>query len=897
MLTKFARSVTPRKAGVVVLLAATAGAVAATLSTGGSQPAAPTHSLSAPAGTRSASGGKASTSGQAVGSGPIVSQALHHDTSAPLRTITPTKFPDKGPQLTPDADGKRQAPPSGDQADPVVQSQLGTGQMPSTSVNFDGVSVGQGGQWAPPDPNGAAGPNNYFEIVNDGFAIYTKTGAVALSARPTNTIFSGFGGHCQTSNNGDGTVTYDQLAGRWVVQQFQITSLPYSDCVAVSTTSDPTGSWNRYEFATNNVDFNDYPKLGVWTDAYYVTYNIFANGNNYSGPEVCAFDKAKMIAGLAATQQCFKPSPVFFGLLPASIDGSTPPAPGSPELVMAENTNSLALWRFHVDWAVPANSTLTGPTQFAVASYTEACNGGGTCIPQPGTGNLLDSLGDRLMYRLAYRNFGDHESLVVAASVKAGISVGMRWYEIRGPFSTPTVYQQSTYSPDTTFRWMGSVAMDHVGDMALGFAVSSASVLPGARYTGRLFDDPLSTMGQGESTLVNGAGFQTTGLTRWGDYTSMSVDPVDDCTFWYLGEYLPSNGQWNWKTRIGAFKFPSCTGGGGNPPPVVSSFLPTSGPVGTNVAVTGTGFTGATAVKFNGTAATTFTVDSDTSIHATVPLSATTGPISVTTGNGTGASATNYTVTTGGGNPPTVTSFTPTSGPVGTNVQITGTNFTGATGVTFNNTAALSFTVDDDTSIHATVPVGATTGPIAVANADGTGTSSTNFTVTTNGAGPVITSFSPTSGPVGTKVTVNGSGFTGTTAVAFNGLTSNNWTLVSDAQLTVYVPAGATTGPISITTGNGSGQSSTNFTVTIPPPRVTGFTPTSGRHGQSISILGSNFTGATTVKLGTTATTFTIVSDTKITAVVPTVRIGQYKWTVTNSAGSGTSTSYFRVTG
>src|SRR5262249_29382157 len=404
--------------------------------------------------------------------------------------------------------------------------------------------------------------------------------------------------------------------------QFQISSLPYSDCIAVSTTSDPTGSWNRYVFQYNNTDFVDYPKLGIWSDGYYITYNIFANGQNYTGPEVCAFDKSKMILGQAATQQCFKRSTSYFSLLPADIDGPSLPPSGSPELFLSYGTNSLQLWKFHVDWTTPANSTFsTTPTQFSVAAFNAAC-GGGTCIPQPATTQLLDSLADRLMYRLAYRNFGDHESLVVTHSVSANGASGMRWYELRGPWTTPTVFQSGTYAPDSTYRWMGSIAQDHVGDMALGFAVSSGSVRPGARYTGRLVGDALGTMGQGEGTLVNGTGSQNGGLSRWGDYTSMSVDPVNDCTFWYLGEYLTSDGNWNWHTRVASFKFPSCSGQGG-PPPVVSSFIPTSGPVGTNVSITGSNFTGATSVAFNGTNATTFTVNSDTSVNATVPNGAT----------------------------------------------------------------------------------------------------------------------------------------------------------------------------------------------------------------------------------------------------------------------------------
>ena len=814
MLTKFARSVTPRAAGVVVLLAA--GIAAALVATGGSESTSPaSHQRLAAAGTSSASSSSSSSSNAAVGSGPIVSRAVRHDTSAPLRTLKPTAFPPTGPRLAPDADGKRTRPPSTNQADPVVQKQFGAGQMPSTSVNFEGVAVGQGGSWAPPDPNGAVGTSNYFEIVNDGFAIYNKSGTKVYGPAPTNTIFSGFGGHCQTNNDGDGTVVFDHFAQRWVVQQFSISSVPYSTCIAVSTTSDPTGSWNRYEFVYNNTDFIDYPKLGVWSDGYYISYNVFANGQFYSGPEVCALDKSAMINGLSATQQCFKKSTSYFSLLPADIDGPTLPPAGSPELLLSYGTNNLQLWKFHVDWGTPGNSNLTGPTQLSVASFNEAC-GGGTCVPQPVTTQKLDSLGDRLMYRLAYRNFGDHESLVVTHSVNAGTVTGMRWYELRGPWNTPTVFQSGTYAPDSTWRWMGSIAQDRVGDMALGFAVSSSTVRPGVRYTGRLVGDALGTMGQGESTLVSGSGSQTIGLSRWGDYTSMSVDPTDDCTFWYLGEYLTSDGTWNWQTRIGAFKFPSCTGGGG-PPPVVTSFNPTSGPVGTSVQINGTGFTGATSVAFNTTNAITFNVDSDTSIHANVPNGATDGLISVTTPNGTGQSSTSFDVTGGGGgNPPTVTSFFPTSGPVGTNVSITGTNFTGATSVQFNGLAATNFVINSDTSINANVP------------------------------------------------------------------------------------GGATTGPISVTTPNGTGTSSSNFTVTSIPqkPTISGFTPTSGKRGSSVTINGTNFTGATSVKLGFYAASYTVNSSTKITAVVPSAaRPGyQYKWSVTTPGGTATSFSYFRVT-
>jgi hypothetical protein len=248
--------------------------------------------------------------------------------------------------------------------------------------------------------------------------------------------------------------------------------------------------------------------------------------------------------------------------LPADLDGSTAPPAGSPNFMMNFGSNSLNLWKFHVDWSNSANTTLTGPTNIPVASFAAAC-GGGTCIPQYGTRQKLDSLADRLMFRLAYRNFGTYQSLVVSHSVKVGTSrknpyTGIRWYEIRNPSGTPVVYQQSTFSPDTNYRWMGSVAMDKLGDMALGYSVSSGSIHPAIRYTGRLVSDAPSTM-QAENSIIEGLGSQSGNkLSRWGDYSAMTVDPTDDCTFWYTTEYLQNTGSFNWNTRIASFKFPSC---------------------------------------------------------------------------------------------------------------------------------------------------------------------------------------------------------------------------------------------------------------------------------------------------------------------------------------------------
>jgi hypothetical protein len=479
----------------------------------------------------------------------------HHDKSPPLRTIPNSHTPGK-------AHPARPVPGGPSQHSGTVTKNTGGGPArfaPTASANFDGI--GANGS-APPDNDVAAGPSQVVELVNSELAVYSKTGSVLLSPRATNTLWSGFGGGCQTNNDGDGTVLFDRISQRWVIQQFSVSTTPSLDCVAVSTSSDATGTYNRYSFQLSN--FPDYPKMGVWPDAYYASYNQF-QGNTFVGAEMCAFDRAAMVAGTASSKQCFTPSSAQTSVLPATLDGTTQPPSGEPEWfvgISPTQANSLAYWQFHVDWTTPANSTLTGPTNLAVNAFSEAC-GGGTCIPQTGTKQKLDSLGDRLMFRLAYRNFGDHEALVVSHAVTAGTSVGMRWYELRPSGSSLSVFQQGTYAPNSTFRWMGSVAMDQSGDMALGYSTSSSSLHPGVAFTGRLASDTAGTMPQGETTYFTGAGSQTGGLSRWGDYSEMSVDPSDDCTFWYVNEYLPANGSFNWHTRIGSFSFPSCGGSSG----------------------------------------------------------------------------------------------------------------------------------------------------------------------------------------------------------------------------------------------------------------------------------------------------------------------------------------------
>ncbi len=510
-----------------------------------------------------------SSAAPAAGAGrPEVSAAAHHDVSPPLRGM-----PSKGRSTILHERPTRRLPiaPATGAPDTAVQTSASTATATTSGLNFGGVGNGDYGfvpNAAPPDTTGAVGATQYVQWANESFAVFDKsTGAIAAGfPKAGNTLWTGFGGGCEANNDGDPIAQYDKAAGRWVLTQFSVTNpatYGYLQCVAVSTTSDATGTYNRYAFSYGSTQFNDYPKLGVWPDGYYITYNIFTNGQTFAGSKVCSLDRAKMLAGAAASQICFQTSTAYGGLLPSDLDGSTAPPVGAPNYVLNFGSNSLNLWKFHADFATPANSTFTGPAAIPVAAFTAACSGGGTCIPQAGTSQRLDSLADRLMYRLAYRHFADgHEALVVNHTVKVSGTKraevdGIRWYELRNLSQTPAVFQQGTYAPDATSRWMGSIAMDKVGDIAVGYSASSSSISPAIRYTGRAPIDSLGTL-QGENAIQSGGGSQLPNLSRWGDYSAMTVDPVDDCTFWYTTEYLKASGTFNWSTRIASFKFPGC---------------------------------------------------------------------------------------------------------------------------------------------------------------------------------------------------------------------------------------------------------------------------------------------------------------------------------------------------
>jgi hypothetical protein len=455
--------------------------------------------------------------------------------------------------------------------DPLADKSVGSpSALAEIKASTNGVPVDPNARVAPPDTTGDVGPNHYVQWVNLRYAVYTLTrnasneitgfNLVPGFPKNGNVVWQGFGGRCQTDNDGDPIVQYDQLADRWILTQFAVSGTPYTQCVAVSTSSDPTGTYFRYAFSYSR-SFNDYPKMGVWPDAYYISYNMFRNGASFTGNTVCAFERARMLAGLSARQACVNTTGGH-SLEPADLEGTTLPPAGSPNLLMSLTSTAVQFWRFSVNWAA-GTGTLTGPTNVAgVAAFSRAC-GGGACVVQPGTSTRLDTLADRLMYRLSYRNFGTHEALVINHSVTSGTGSGIRWYELRNAAgqtfgsAAPVLHQQGTFAPTNDFRWMGSAAMDKTGGIAIGYNISSSTIVPSIRYAYRGPADPLGTMGNETSALV-GAGIQTGSLTRWGDYSTISVDPVDGCTMVFTTQFQPANGSFNWSTYIHSFKLSTC---------------------------------------------------------------------------------------------------------------------------------------------------------------------------------------------------------------------------------------------------------------------------------------------------------------------------------------------------
>jgi hypothetical protein len=439
-------------------------------------------------------------------------------------------------------------------SDPNVQTNLGETYTDTTIQNFDGTGASG---LIPPDPAGDVGPNNYMQIVNCRYAVYNKSGVKLLGPYNTSQIWNGMP---HNSNDGDGIVLYDEQADRWLISQFSVPgSGPYYENVGISQTNDPTGSWYRYQY--NFTDFPDYPKFGVWPDAYYICVNRFI-GNNFVGPGAGAFDRTKMLAGDTAASMIYFPisnGSLYHGL-PADCDGTFPPD-GTPGYFAWSSTSKMKFYEFHADWTTPTNSTFAQTLQLDIIPFSYFSYGAG--ISQPGTGVKLDPLSYMctLMNRLQFRSFSDHWSMVTNATINTGSNVaGIRWYEFRKTGTTPWfIHQQATYAPgDGNSRWCGSMAMDTAGNMGLAFSISSSTMYPSIHYTGRMSSDSLNQFTITESGIFNGGGSQTfTGSTpsRWGDYSALDVDPSNPSTFWYTNEYYSTTSQASWKTRIASFSF------------------------------------------------------------------------------------------------------------------------------------------------------------------------------------------------------------------------------------------------------------------------------------------------------------------------------------------------------
>ncbi|MEP6691418.1 MAG: hypothetical protein ABJD07_09690 [Gemmatimonadaceae bacterium] len=486
----------------------------------------------------------------------------------------------------------------------------------------------------PSDNTLAVGRDHIVQIVNSRMAIFTKkgrqfdtTGRVLYGPVPTSNVFKGFGGPCEARNNGDAVVRYDQLADRWLIvmpifsriaehpldsvlprgggparrsaagspgqpgpearlyepppqppdsaRPPRDTTRPrrpppeqhgsYAMCYALSVGADPFGAYYRYEFVRPL--FPDYPRPAVWPDGYYVPSST---GDDVIQKHACVVDRARMLRGQDATEQCVVVDGVNF-LNNADLDGTQLPPRGAPNILVAAGGTQLQkvmeddgiyVWSFHVDWRDSSKTRVEGPVKVAVAPYHYLCDGQLTsCVPQPGTERRLDAQGDKLMARLVYRRIGDRESLVAVHSVNTSAGGGgVRWYELRvGPGRSVRLYQQGTYAPDGFFRWMGSAAIDAKGNIGIGYSFGGSPNFAGQRFAGRLAGDPKGVLSLRETVLADGEAAQTNTL-RWEDYAQTAVDPSDDCTIWYVGDYLHI-GATSYSSRIGGFRMPGCRKG------------------------------------------------------------------------------------------------------------------------------------------------------------------------------------------------------------------------------------------------------------------------------------------------------------------------------------------------
>ncbi|MBE0647955.1 MAG: T9SS type A sorting domain-containing protein [Bacteroidales bacterium] len=491
---------------------------------------------------------------------PTVDKAVYFDISPPLRDMyrEAPGIPDRSwkdgavPNHFNDDEDLTGSPFA---TDPLLQDYFGALLTDTTISNFDGI--GASGS-VPPDTYGEAGLDYYFQVVNTSYAIFNKSGEVVFGPYPNHTVWMGMPNN---DNSGDAVVLYDEAADRWLFTQFSLPNYPagpFFQMIAVSQTPDPTGSWYRYQYEFPLMP--DYPKFGVWQDGYYMSSNNFGSQGG-SSQGAYGYDRTAMLTGdpdAVRISFTLLAGGGFNTMYPSDCDGVLPPA-GTPNyfgFIKRNDTQYFGIYEFQADFANPSNSTFGNLLQLPVTSFVSQLDG----IPQLGTNRKLETLSDRLMYRIQYRRFDGYDAMVANHTVNVGsYRAGVRWYEFRKTTGDWSIYQEGTYAPaDGHSRWMGSLAMDTAGSIALGYSISSSTLYPGIRYTGRLKNDPLGQMTMAEKSIIDGGGCQTgiwSGRSRWGDYSAMSVDPANPTTFWYSTEYYASTSTSSWRTRIGSFSF------------------------------------------------------------------------------------------------------------------------------------------------------------------------------------------------------------------------------------------------------------------------------------------------------------------------------------------------------
>jgi hypothetical protein len=501
-------------------------------------------------------------------------------TATPTPTATSTTASTPGPTPTSTATNTATATPT-------ATSTAGglSGSMPTPSVTFAGGSDAENGSLnlfyaLPPDTQGAVGGGYYVQVTN---LLFT---AVNLSnGRTTSESLSGLWGFstCGLESMGDPIVLYDAQAGRWLISEIAgaYPQPPFYQCVALSQTSNPNGNYNLWQLQIPNNWLNDYPKFGVWPDGYYMTTNLF-KGNTFAGQGVLAWDRSAMLAGASSpTVIMFNlgsdpATSSLFGMLPSDFDGAPPPS-GEPNHFavltapeFGDSQDSIEIFDFAANFSNPSASTLTQVATLPTAAFNPNVCTSGNCAPQPGTSQKLEVLSDRLMYRLQYRNFnygssGGYETLVTNHTVQGPAGqAAIRYYDVRrSTGGSWSIYDQATYAPDSNSRWMGAAAMDQAGNLVVGYSMSGPTAssgpqpYPSIRYAGRSAG-ATGGLDLSEATMTAGTGSQTDTSDRWGDYSGLSIDPSDGCTFYYTNEYYSGTSQYSWLTRIGAFRLPTC---------------------------------------------------------------------------------------------------------------------------------------------------------------------------------------------------------------------------------------------------------------------------------------------------------------------------------------------------